>query len=115
MRHEAYPTASLHLLHGLWSASCPGCGFELCRSRDQARAERAAARRRCPVCYPATEEGPTYRGLRLLGPLAGFHRAIDRLRWDTVRTPSHTDPLVDPASPPEAESGQAGLFGSPTD
>jgi hypothetical protein len=27
--------------------------------------------------------GPTYRGLRLDRSLAEFHRAVDRLRWDT--------------------------------
>jgi predicted RNA-binding Zn-ribbon protein involved in translation (DUF1610 family) len=43
--------AALHLLAGLWLASCPDCGFELASSRDQARCERAAARRRCPVCH----------------------------------------------------------------
>jgi hypothetical protein len=36
-----------------------------------------------------------YRGLRLDGPVPDFHRAIDRLRWDTVpaafdhRPPAH--------------------------
>jgi hypothetical protein len=115
MRHQAYPIASLHLVHGLWSASCPGCGLELSRSRDQARAERAAARRRCPVCHPAREEGPTYRGLRLLGRLAEFHRAVDQLRFDTARTPP--DPAVQPdhQAQPEPEPGQGGLFDPPTD
>jgi hypothetical protein len=28
-----------------------------------------------------------YRGLRLDGPLQQFHRAVDRLRWDTLPTP----------------------------
>jgi hypothetical protein len=113
MRQPAYPTASLHLVHGLWSASCPGCGRELSRSRDQARAERAAARRRCPVCHPATPEGPTYRGLRLLGRLAEFHRAVDRLRRDTARTPP--DPAAQPDHETQPEPGQGGLFGPPTD
>jgi hypothetical protein len=105
MRHEAYPTASLHLVHGLWTASCSGCGFELSRSRDQARAERAAARRRCPVCHLPAEQGPTYQGLRLLGPLAELHRAVDRLRFDTPRSQPRTEPPSDPAARPEAEQG----------
>jgi hypothetical protein len=49
----ATPPASapaLHLLHGLWVASCPSCGFQLVSARTQARCERRAARRRCPVC-----------------------------------------------------------------
>ncbi len=113
MHHEAYPTASLHLVHGRWSASCPACGLELSRSRDQAKAERVAARRRCPVCHPATEECPAYRGLRLLGPLAEFHRAVDRLRWDTVPGPP-TTVQPNPPGQPAPEPGQAGLF-DPTD
>ncbi len=113
MHQPAYPTPSLHLVHGLWSASCPGCGLELGRSRDQAKAERAASRRRCPVCHPALEEGPVYRGLRLLGPLAELHRAVDRLRRDTVRSQLRTQPPPDPAARPEP--GQAGLFNPPTD
>ena len=40
----------------LWIASCPDCGYELGRSRDQARAEHAGQRRRCPICQPAGEE-----------------------------------------------------------
>jgi len=113
MHQPAYPTPSLHLVHGLWTASCPGCGLELSRSQDQARAERGAARRRCPVCHPALEEGPTYRGLRLLGPLEQLHRAVDRLRFGTARSQPRTQPPPDPASRPEP--GQAGLFNSPTD
>jgi hypothetical protein len=45
------PEPALHLLHGLWMASCPTCGFQLASARDQARCERRAARRRCPVCH----------------------------------------------------------------
>jgi hypothetical protein len=49
--------AALHLIHGWWVASCPDCGHELGRSRDQAQAERVGERRRCPICRPeATEE-----------------------------------------------------------
>jgi hypothetical protein len=43
--------AALHLLAGLWVASCPVCGFQLASARSQARCERRAARTRCPVCY----------------------------------------------------------------
>ena len=44
--------AALHLVHGWWVASCPDCGHELGRSRDQEAAERAGERRRCPICRP---------------------------------------------------------------
>jgi hypothetical protein len=46
----AVPPAALHLLHGWWVASCPDCGHELGRSRDQEQAEHAGQRRRCPIC-----------------------------------------------------------------
>jgi hypothetical protein len=64
MQHRSYPTrlgtpsapavppAALHLLHGTWVASCPECGHELGRNRDQEAAERAGERRRCSVCRP---------------------------------------------------------------
>ena len=64
MQHRSYPTQpgtptpavpsppALHLLHGWWTTSCPECGYELARSRDQEAAERAGERRRCPVCRP---------------------------------------------------------------
>jgi hypothetical protein len=42
---------ALHLLAGCWVASCPTCGFQLCSARSQARCERRAARRVCPVCH----------------------------------------------------------------
>jgi cytochrome c-type biogenesis protein CcmH/NrfF len=42
---------ALHLLAGLWVASCPTCGFQLASAQSQARAERRAARTRCPVCH----------------------------------------------------------------
>ena len=69
MQHRSYPTRpgtptapavppfALHLLHGVWVASCPDCGHELGRSRDQEAAERAGQRRRCPICRP---ERPDY-------------------------------------------------------
>jgi hypothetical protein len=47
--HGEQPLA-LHLLAGWWVASCPSCGFQLASARSQARCERRAARRRCPVC-----------------------------------------------------------------
>jgi hypothetical protein len=63
MRTRSYPTQpatptpadptnppALHLLHGIWVASCPTCGFQLTTARTQARCERRAARRVCPVC-----------------------------------------------------------------
>jgi hypothetical protein len=60
MHPAPYPTtrqpAALHLLHGWWIASCPDCGHELGRSRDQAQTEHAGQRRRCPICQPASEE-----------------------------------------------------------
>jgi hypothetical protein len=64
MQHRSYPTRpptptppavppyALHLRHGVWIASCPECGHELGRSRDQEAAERAGERRRCPICRP---------------------------------------------------------------
>jgi hypothetical protein len=66
MQHRSYPTqpptptppavqpatSALHLLHGWWIASCPECGHELGRSRDQEAAERAGERGRCPICRP---------------------------------------------------------------
>ena len=33
---------------------------------------------------------PSYRGLRLDGPVEEFHRAIDRLRWTPLPLPSTT-------------------------
>jgi hypothetical protein len=40
---------------------------------------------------------PCYRGLRLDGPKEELHRAVDRLRWDTVPAPLD---LQQPAPPP---------------
>ena len=56
MRHQPYPThqqpePALHLLGGIWIASCPICGYQLTCARSQARCERRATRRRCPVCH----------------------------------------------------------------
>jgi hypothetical protein len=45
---------ALHLLAGLWVASCPTCGYQLATAQNQARCERRAARRRCPVCHEDT-------------------------------------------------------------
>jgi hypothetical protein len=59
MQASPYPThpqpePALHLLAGLWVASCPTCGFQLTSARTQARRERRAARRTCPVCREDT-------------------------------------------------------------
>jgi hypothetical protein len=45
------PPPALHLLAGIWVASCPTCGFQLTTARTQERCERRASRRRCPVCH----------------------------------------------------------------
>jgi hypothetical protein len=45
------PEPALHLLAGIWIASCPTCGYQLVTARTQQRVERRAARRRCPVCH----------------------------------------------------------------
>ncbi len=45
------PEPALHLLGGIWIASCPTCGWQLTTTRTQQRCERHAARRRCPVCH----------------------------------------------------------------
>jgi hypothetical protein len=106
------PAPALHLLHGWWIASCPDCGFELARRRDQEAAERAGQRRRCPICRPTQQASrPSYRGLRLNGALAEFQRAVDRLRWDTVPTPLD-QPSAPPAPPRRGRQidGQAGLL-----
>jgi hypothetical protein len=106
---------ALHLLHGWWVASCPDCGYELGRRRDQEAAERAGERRRCPICRP-TRQAPTYRGQRLDGPLEQFHRAVDRLRWDTVPAPLEYEA---PSPPPsrrrrhDPSDGQAALVDQP--
>jgi NAD-dependent SIR2 family protein deacetylase len=42
---------ALHLLGGLWIAACPTCGYQLTTARTQARCERRARRRTCPVCH----------------------------------------------------------------
>jgi hypothetical protein len=42
---------NLHLLAGVWVASCPTCMFQLATARTQQRCERRAAARRCPVCH----------------------------------------------------------------
>jgi hypothetical protein len=57
MHPAPYPTRpqpALHLLHGLWVASCPVCGYELATARSQQRCERRGRRRVCPVCHEFT-------------------------------------------------------------
>ena len=46
-----HPEPALHLLGGIWIASCPSCGWQLTSARTQARCERRATRRLCPVCH----------------------------------------------------------------
>ena len=56
--------------------------------------------------------GPTYRGLRLDRTLAEFHRAVDRLRWDTnhrrAEPQQPTAPAPRPTPAPERK-GQPSL------
>jgi hypothetical protein len=46
---------ALHLLGGIWIASCPTCGYQLTTARTQERCEQRASRRCCPVCREAPE------------------------------------------------------------
>ena len=60
------------------------------------------------------QRAPHYRGLRLDGPIEELHRAVDRLRWDTVPAPlDHQPPSPPPPSPRrrrrEPSEGQAVL------
>ena len=41
---------AMHLLGGIWIASCALCGYQLTTARSQERCERRASRRICPVC-----------------------------------------------------------------
>jgi hypothetical protein len=76
MQHRSYPTRlatptppavfALHLVHGVWVVSCPDCGHELGRSRDQEAAERAGERRRCPICRPEAERPDRHAQLAFL-------------------------------------------------
>jgi hypothetical protein len=59
MQTQRQPAPALHLLHGWWVASCPDCGYQLVQRRHQETAERAAARRRCPVCHPSRRRRAT--------------------------------------------------------
>jgi hypothetical protein len=45
------------------------------------------------------DDHPRYRGLQLDGPPEQFHRAVDRLRWDTVPTPLDHQPPSLPTPP----------------
>ena len=57
---------------------------------------------------------PRYRGLRLDGPVEEFHRAVDRLRWDTVPAPLDHHQPPSPPRPhrcrPDPSDGQAALY-----
>jgi hypothetical protein len=50
--YSTRPAPALHLLGGVWIASCPTCGFELCSGRDQQHVERWARWCVCDVCEP---------------------------------------------------------------
>jgi hypothetical protein len=62
MQTQPQREPALHLLHGWWVASCPDCGYQLARRRHQESTERAAVRRRCPICVPSR------RSHRTIGP-----------------------------------------------
>ena len=53
------------------------------------------------------QRAPHYRGLRLDGPIEELHRAVDRLRWDTVPAPLDHQP-VGPPRPPRPRRHQPG-------
>jgi hypothetical protein len=55
--------------------------------------------------------GPSYRGLRLDGPLAELHHAVDLLRFDTVPAPLDHQPPGPPTPPRRRDpsEGQAAL------
>ena len=57
---------------------------------------------------------PNYRGLRLDGPVEEFHRAVDRLRWDTVPAPLDRQQPTPPRPPQRRRrhpsDGQAALL-----
>ena len=101
MHHQPYPTprpAALHLLHGWWVASCPECGHELGRSRDQEAAERAGERRRCPICQPPISTPRGWPDGRLRRPVLRPRpprprpgRPLDPASdgWQPCRAPSH--------------------------
>jgi hypothetical protein len=44
------------------------------------------------------QRAPHYRGLRLDGPIEELHRAVDRLRWDTVPAPLNHQQPVSPST-----------------
>jgi hypothetical protein len=50
---------------------------------------------------------PRYQDLRLGGPVEEFHRAIDRLRLDTVPAPLNHQPLS-PLGPPRRRRDDPG-------
>jgi hypothetical protein len=59
------------------------------------------------------QRAPHYRGLRLDGPIEELHRAVDRLRWDTVPAPLDHQPVGPPRQPGrrhEPGDGQAALL-----
>jgi hypothetical protein len=60
------------------------------------------------------DQGLSYRGLRLHGPIAEFHQAVDRLRWDTVPAALEHQPPSPPTPPrrrrQDPSEGQARLL-----
>jgi DNA-directed RNA polymerase subunit RPC12/RpoP len=89
---------TLHLDRGLgWTkplvvAGCGDCGTELARSTDQATAERAARRTRCPACGTRTARrlpGTTSPATDLA--LAWGRRELSGRRgWPPVREPARS-------------------------
>jgi DNA-directed RNA polymerase subunit RPC12/RpoP len=84
----------LHLDKGLgWTApvfvaGCGDCGTELAASTDQATAERAAARTRCPVCGTrAARRLPATTSIA-----ADLALARGRRRWLPAHPPSRLRP-----------------------
>jgi hypothetical protein len=57
---------------------------------------------------------PSYRGLRLDGPIKELHQAVDQLRCDTAPAPLDHQPASSPPAPPHRRrqdpgGGQAAL------
>jgi hypothetical protein len=70
------PPASpaLHLLGGIWVASCPTCGYQLVTARTQARCERRAA----PADVPGLPPGrpAMSRAQHILAAIVGLITAV---------------------------------------
>ena len=59
---------ALHLLGGIWIASCPTCGYQLTTAHTQERCEQRASRRRCPVCRGCLSLGHVESGTWVTNP-----------------------------------------------